>query len=216
MHPDHGWPFLSAPSHAELSVQWEVFAHGSLAVVVVLPIIWRSPRRTQLALLAFFGGIALDVDHVVAAGSLDPRRMEQLADRPNTHSVLFVSLLALTALAVTRRKLIAWGVFAILVSHLLFDAPGGGVRWLFPLQQPDAIPWLGCPIGIALLTGASAMMAHATGPNAGHSTRSSLPDTYPVDDHPRRERRGGVWPSRPVAANREVQHQKARPSKRPS
>ncbi len=168
-----------------LSALWEVFAHGSLGVVVMLPIIWHSPRRIFLASLAFLGGVALDIDHVVAAGSLNPRSMEQLGHRPDTHSLLFVGVLALIALAVTRRKLIAWAVFAVLVAHLLFDAPGGGVRWLFPLQHPDAIPWLACPVGIVLLTGISAMVARAAGSNAGRSARRSLPDTHPVDDHAR-------------------------------
>lgn len=150
-----------------LSALWEVFAHGSLGVIVVLPLIWRNPRRNRLALLAFLGGVALDIDHVVAAGSLNPRSMEQLGHRPDTHSLLFVSVLALIALAATRRKPIAWAVFAVLIAHLFFDAPGGGVRWLFPLQHPDAIPWLACPVGIVLLTGISAMVARAGGSNAG-------------------------------------------------
>lgn len=196
-----------------LSALWEVFAHGSLGVIVVLPLIWRNPRRTHLALLAFLGGVALDIDHAFAAGSLGPRSMEQLGHRPDTHSLLFVSVLALIALAVTRRKTIAWAVFAVLVAHLLFDAPGGGVRWLFPLPHPDAIPWLVCPAGIVLLTGISAMVARVGG--CGTRGRRSLPDTDPVNDHVCRELGGGIGPSRPVAANREVQQQETRRSKGP-
>ena len=188
-----------------LSALWEVFAHGLIGVIVVLPIVWRSQRRIPLALLAFLGGVALDIDHVVAAGSLNPRSMEQLGHRPDTHSLLFVCLLALLALAVTRRKSIAWAVFAVLAAHLLFDAPGGGVRWLFPLQHPDAIPWLVCPVGIALLTGISVMVARAEGSSTGRSARRSLPDTNPFNDHARWKRRGGIGSSRPVAADREVQ-----------
>jgi membrane-bound metal-dependent hydrolase YbcI (DUF457 family) len=188
MHSDHGWPFLAAPSHPVLSALWEVFAHGSLGVIVVLPLIWHNPRRIRLASLAFLGGVALDIDHAVAAGSLNPRSMEQLGHRPDTHSLLFVCVLALIALTLTRRKTIAWAVFAILAAHLLFDAPGGGVRWLFPLQHPDAIPWLVCPVGIVLLTGISAMVAHAAGSNAEVPERRSLPDADPVDDN---HERGG-------------------------
>lgn len=215
MHPYQSWPFLTAPQHPILSALWEVVAHGSLGVIVVLPIVWRSQRRAPLVLLAFFGGIALDVDHAVAAGSLNPRTMERLGARPDTHSLLFVCLLALLAFALTRRKLIAWAVFAILSAHLLFDAPGGSVRWLFPLQHPDAIPWLVCPLGIALLTGISATVAHAAGSNAGRPALRSLPDAYPIDDHPRWKRRGGAGSSGPVAAHREAQQQKARPAKGP-
>lgn len=180
MHPDHAWPFLAAPSHPALSALWEVFAHGSLGVVVVLPIIWNRPRRALLALLAFLVGVALDIDHALAAGSLNLRSMEHLGHRPDTHSLLFVCVLALLALVVTRRKLIAWAVFAVLVAHLLFDGPGGGVRWLFPLQHPDAIPWLVCPVGIVLLTGISAMVARA----GGSSVKRSAPESFSgsVDD----------------------------------
>jgi membrane-bound metal-dependent hydrolase YbcI (DUF457 family) len=176
MHPDHAWPFLAAPSHPVLSALWEVLAHGSLAVLVVLPIIWVRSSRLPLALLAFLGGVALDIDHAVAAGSLTPRSMEQLGHRPGTHSLLFVCMVALIALAITRRKQIAWAVLAVLVAHLLLDAPGGGVRWLFPLQRPDAIPWLVCPIGIVVLTVTSAMVARTAGFGSGRSAPRSPPE----------------------------------------
>jgi hypothetical protein len=192
MQPDRSWPFLAAPSHPVLSALWEVFAHGLLGVIVVSPLIWHSPRRTSLALLAFLCGVGLDVDHVVAAGSFDPRSMEQLGQRPDTHSLLFVSALALAALMVTRRKLLAWAVFAILTAHLLFDAPGGGVRWLFPLQRPEAIPWLVCPAGIVLLTGVSLIVSRARESNAAPVAPRSLPDANPVDEHARREAGGSV------------------------
>jgi hypothetical protein len=192
MHPDHGWPFLTAPQHPILSVLWEIFVHGSLGVIVVLPIVWRSQRRIPLALLAFCGGVALDVDHVVAARSLNPRSLEQMDHRPDAHSLLFVSLLALLALAVTRRKLIAWAVFAVLAAHLLFDAPGGGIRWLFPLRHPDEVPWLACPVGIALLFGISAVVARSAESDAERPEPRLLPDADPVNDHLRREVGGSV------------------------
>jgi membrane-bound metal-dependent hydrolase YbcI (DUF457 family) len=185
MHPDYAWPFLSAPSHPVLSALWAVFAHGSLGVIVVLPIIWRSPRRFLLAGLAFIGALALDLDldHVVEAGSFDTSKLEHLGSRPDTHSLLFVGALALIALAVTRSKLIAWAVFAVLVSHLLFDAAGGGERWLYPLQHPDAIPWLACPVGIVLLTAISAIMARAT--NEGRAEDRLVPGAASPDNHGR-------------------------------
>jgi hypothetical protein len=183
MQPYHGWPFLSAPHHPILSAVWAVAAHGFLSVIVVWPIVSRSHRRLALATLAFIGGVAFDLDHAVAAGSLGPRAMESLGHRPDTHSLLFGVTLALLALALTRRKLVAWCVLAIAVAHLLFDAAGGGVYWLFPLAHPDSIPWLACPIGIAVLYGISALVSSA-GP--------SLPYVYPVDEHTRGELGGGV------------------------
>lgn len=161
MQSDHAWPFLSDPSHPVLSALWAVFVHGAIGVIVVLPIIWPRPRRALWAGLAFFGAVAFDLDHVVAADSVVPRSLEHLSHRPDTHSLLFVCALALVALAVTRSKLVGWAVFAVLTSHLLFDAAGGSERWLYPADSPDAIPWIMCPIGIALLTGISAIVAHA-------------------------------------------------------
>jgi hypothetical protein len=105
------------------------------------------------------GGVALDLDHAVAAGSLSPRAMEHLGHRPDTHCLLLAVVLALLAYALTRRKLIAWSIFAVLVAHLLFDAAGGNEHWLYPLGQPDAVPWLACPVGIAVLVGISAVFA---------------------------------------------------------
>ena len=151
MHPYHGWPFLTSPQHPTLSAVGAVLIHGSISLFVVLPIVLRSSRRVLFGALAFIGGPALDLDHVVAAGSLSVWHIEHLNHRPDTHSLLFAGALALLAFAVTRRKLLAWSVFAVIVSHLLFDAAGAGEYWLYPLKHPDSIPWLACPIGLAVL-----------------------------------------------------------------
>jgi hypothetical protein len=183
MEPYRAWPFLSAPHHPVLSALWAVVVHGVLSLFVVLPILWRSDRRLTLAALAFVGGFALDFDHAVVAGSLSPRAMEHLGDRPDTHSLLFAAALALLVLAVMRRRLMAWFVFAILAAHLLFDAAGGGERWLYPLGHPKSIPWIACPAGLLVLYAVSAWLVRAG---------RSLPDAHPVDQHARRELGGSV------------------------
>jgi membrane-bound metal-dependent hydrolase YbcI (DUF457 family) len=183
MHPYHGWPFLSAPDHPTLSAWWAILVHGSLSVIVVLPIVLRSSRRVLFAMLAFLGGFALDLDHVVAAGTLRPRALETLGHRPDTHSLSLAVTLALLTLALARSKPIAWSVFAVIVSHLLFDAAGGNEYWLYPLTHPDSIPWLACPVGMAVLLGISAVVARA-GP--------SLPHAHPIDGHALGDRSGGT------------------------
>lgn len=178
MHSYHGWPFLSDPHHPVLSAVWAVFARGTLSLIVVLPVVLRSNRRVLFGTLAFISGPALDLDHAVAAGTLSPRAMEHLGHRPDTHSVLVAVALALLALALTRRKLVSWSVFAVVIAHLLSDAAGGGVYWLYPLKQPEAIPWLACPIGIGVLTGISWALAQAderSSPTTGHRL---LPDAH--------------------------------------
>jgi hypothetical protein len=161
MHPYRGWPFLSDPSHPILSVVWAVLVHGCISLLVVAPIVWRSPRRTLWAVLAFASGPALDLDHVVAIGSLDPSRLEHIAGgRPVTHSLVFGFALAVLVLVLTRRGLIAWSVFAVVDSHVLFDGAGGSERWLYPFSHSEGIAWLAAPVGIALFTLVSAMAAH--------------------------------------------------------
>jgi membrane-bound metal-dependent hydrolase YbcI (DUF457 family) len=162
MHPYRGWPFLSDPHYPGLSAVWAIFVHGALSLIVVLPILLRSERRLLFGVLAFMSGSAIDLDHAVAAGSFNPRALEHLSHRPETHSLVAALALALVTLALTRRRLAAWSVFAVVMVHLLFDAPGGGVYWLYPLERPDAIPWLACPIGILALTGISWILAYAS------------------------------------------------------
>jgi hypothetical protein len=153
LHSYPHWPFLSDPSHPILSVVWAVFVHGCISLLVVSPIVWRSRHSERNAVIAFIAGPAVDLDHVIAIGSLDPSRLEHIAGgRPVTHSVLFAVLLSLLVLALTRRILLCWSVFAVIVSHLLFDAAGGSERWLYPLEHPQSVPWLSCPIGILVLT----------------------------------------------------------------
>jgi membrane-bound metal-dependent hydrolase YbcI (DUF457 family) len=159
MHPYRGWPFLSSPQHPTLSALGALVIHGCIGVFVVLPIIWRSERRALFAALAFIGANALDLDHVVAAGSFRPKALETLSHRPDTHSLLFAVVLTLLAYALTRGKRLTWSVFAVVVSHLLFDGAGGDEYWLYPIKHPNSIPWLACPIGIAVLFGVSVLVA---------------------------------------------------------
>jgi membrane-bound metal-dependent hydrolase YbcI (DUF457 family) len=173
MHPYHGWPFLTSPQPPTLSAVGAVLIHGCISLFVVSPIVLVSSRRVLFAVLAFIGGPALDLDHVVAAGSLRPQALETLHHRPDTHSLLLAVALALLAFALTRSDQITWSVFAVIVSHLLFDAAGGNEYWLYPLKHPDSIPWLVCPVGLAMLFGISAILARA-GP--------SRPRTHPIDD----------------------------------
>jgi membrane-bound metal-dependent hydrolase YbcI (DUF457 family) len=161
MHPYHGWPFLTSPQHPTLSAVGAVLIHGCISLLVVLPLVLSSRRRVIFAVLAFIGGPALDLDHVVTAGSFRPQALESLGHRPFTHSLLFAVALTLLALVLTRSKPFAWAVFAVIVSHLLFDAAGGGEYWLYPLKHPDSVPWLACPIGLAVLFAISAVVARA-------------------------------------------------------
>lgn len=163
MHPYRAWPFLSDPHYPTLSAAWAVLIHGAISVLVVLPILLVIRRRMLFGALAFMGGPALDLDHVVAADSLSPRALEHMSHRPDTHSLIVAVGLALLMLAFTRNRLAAWSVFAVVVAHLLFDAAGGSDYWLYPFSRSSAIPWLACPIGIVALTAVSWLLARAEG-----------------------------------------------------
>jgi membrane-bound metal-dependent hydrolase YbcI (DUF457 family) len=176
MHPYRGWPFLTSPQHPDLSAVGTVVIHGCISLFVVMPIVLRSRKRVLWGTLAFIGGPALDLDHVVAAGSFRPQALETLKHRPDTHSLLFAVLLTLATYAFTRNRPLSWSVFAVIVSHLLFDAAGGNERWLYPLTQPNSIPWLACPVGLAVLYGISAVVAQRAAPN-----RPGSGQTQPVD-----------------------------------
>jgi hypothetical protein len=157
--PYSAWPFLSDPNHPFLSAVWAVLIHGGIGVLCVAPLIWRSDHRIRYAVLAFVGGSVLDVDHFIAAGSLNLHTIETMSGRPATHSFGFVIVLGVLTLLLTRRWIAAWAVFAVNLTHVLFDAAGGGVQVLYPLAHPDGLPWLACPIGTLALFGVSAVLA---------------------------------------------------------
>jgi len=192
LHSYPSWPFLASPAHPFLSALWEVLAHGVIAAFVIAPLVWRSGKRSRFLLLAFVGGVILDVDHALAAESLNPGAMEELGRRPPTHSLAFAATLALIAYALTRRLLVAWGVLAVMVSHLIFDAAGGGVRWMYPLQEPESIPWLLCPAGILLLFGVSLALARSKVSPPARLRPVSAIDAHPVDEHARGELGGRI------------------------
>jgi hypothetical protein len=157
--PYRAWPFLSDPSHPLLSAVWAVLIHGVIALIAIAPILWRSQHRLRNATLAFIGGSLLDVDHFIAAGSLSLHAIETMSGRPATHALVFAVLLGVVALALSRRRIVAWSVFAVALAHLLFDAAGGGVRLFYPLAQPDGLPWLASPAGTLGLCAASTAIA---------------------------------------------------------
>ena len=101
----------------------------------------------------------IDLDHFVAAGTLNLQTIETMGSRPDTHSLLFVAALALVTLLLTRRAVLAWSVFAVNLSHLLFDAAGGGVHVFYPSTALDGLPWLACPIGTLALCAVSGLIA---------------------------------------------------------
>jgi membrane-bound metal-dependent hydrolase YbcI (DUF457 family) len=75
--------------------------------------------RTLVASVA--AGTLIDVDHAVAAGSIDPARMMALGARPPTHSLVGVSLIGLLVLAIFGWRA-GYAAFAGAMTHIVLDA----------------------------------------------------------------------------------------------
>ena len=109
-------PFLGRPFWAVI----DVLVHGAVALAVTGPCIRRATRgKRALALsgLAFLSATVLDLDHFVAAGSLDLHAALSLAARPPTHSLTFALLLGTATSLLSRDRAAGWVVFAALASH---------------------------------------------------------------------------------------------------
>jgi len=121
----------------------DVLVSGILALLVVFPLFdaQAQARRTfSLFCLIFFTATLLDLDHFIAARSLNLCDALTLKSRPPTHSLTFASVIGLAAALISRNPIIGWGMFAALASHILRDASGGITPIFWPLPL-DAIPW---------------------------------------------------------------------------
>lgn len=121
----------------------DALVHGAVALAVAGPSIRRSrSKRRALALagFAYLSATALDLDHFVAAGSLDVRAALALAARPPTHSLTFALLLGVVLSRLSRDREIGWVAFAAVASHVLRDAAMGTAPLLWPLAI-DRVPW---------------------------------------------------------------------------
>jgi hypothetical protein len=189
MSPHRGWPFLADPRHAELTAASAVLMHGLIAIIVVAPILARNRRRALNSALAFVGGVAVDLDHVVAAGSVSPRAMEHLGYRPDTHSLVLALGVAVLVLMVARSAVAAWCTFAVIASHVIFDAAGGGDRWLYPLSQSGSVPWLLCPASILVMLALSGLIARYRYPRRDAGLTARRGPSPPASE------RGNAWRS---------------------
>ncbi len=124
--------------------------NGATALLVTAPLFLR-PTRRGLALLALAAGVLLDVDHAVAARSINLEAMLSLPFRPVTHSLTFAAAAALATGLVARSAVVAWVAFAALLSHLLRDAAGGGVLLFWPLGGVTSVPQMLYVLGLPAL-----------------------------------------------------------------
>jgi membrane-bound metal-dependent hydrolase YbcI (DUF457 family) len=132
------------------------------AVAALACTIWLLPGYGLRPVLAsVLAATLIDVDHAVAAHSLDPARMEALQARPPTHSLAFAAAIAG----------LGWVVFGLptgyalaagIVIHLLADAvEPGGVPLLLPLVSDEhvRVPQVAFGLGVVALSTLSARLS---------------------------------------------------------
>jgi hypothetical protein len=112
-------------------------AHGLLGLVLSLPFAYYLRPRWFWILWGVFISMALDVDHIIAAGCIDIVKLISLPSRPPTHSITFALVMFLIVLPINRH--VACLTLIALVAHLLRDTSSGTVPLLWPLAwQPTA------------------------------------------------------------------------------
>jgi membrane-bound metal-dependent hydrolase YbcI (DUF457 family) len=106
---------------------------GHIAAAVACTL-WLVPAWGLRALLVSIAAATLiDVDHAIAAGSVDPARMMALGARPPTHSLAGVSLLGVLVLALFGWRA-GFAAFAGATTHIVLDANA-------PPGVPLLAPW---------------------------------------------------------------------------
>jgi membrane-bound metal-dependent hydrolase YbcI (DUF457 family) len=125
----------------------DIACHLGTAGAVLLPVLPQVRHRRLFSLTALLSAVALDLDHIVAARSLEMRSWMTMPSRPPTHS--FVALL-LAAWSIERlrpgRRL--WLAISLGIgSHLLRDLATGGA----PVLHPKRIASLPHPVVVAIL-----------------------------------------------------------------
>lgn len=144
---------------ATLWAALDAVAHGAAAGLCT---VWLWPAfGARPVLSAMLAGTLIDLDHAVAAHSLDPHRMMSLDARPPTHSLAGAAVfgvLAWAAFGVIDGYAVAIGVLA----HLLGDAvEPAGVPFLAPFvaYAQMHVPTWALGLGIGLSACASAALA---------------------------------------------------------
>ena len=135
-------------------------AHASVALMCAVPLVLRWGYRPVL--VAVLAGTLIDVDHALAARSLDPMHMMQLGARPPTHSLAGAVLLATLVGAVLDSRA-AYAAFVGVVSHIVRDADGPPGVPLFAPFSPMAhviLPVWWLPLCILVLAAAGVLLTH--------------------------------------------------------
>jgi membrane-bound metal-dependent hydrolase YbcI (DUF457 family) len=126
---------LAQQQLAPMSVGFAIVHEVGHVAAAAACAVWLVPAWGFRALLAaVLAGTLIDVDHAVAAGSIDPIRMMSLGARPATHSIAGVVLIGLVVAAMAGWRL-GYAALVGAATHVVLDARfAPGVPLLAPLS----------------------------------------------------------------------------------
>jgi membrane-bound metal-dependent hydrolase YbcI (DUF457 family) len=133
-------------------------AHASVAFVCALPLAPRWGYRPLL--VAVFAATLIDVDHALAARSLDPLLMMQLGARPATHSLAGAMLVGILVGALLDAPA-GYAAFVGVFSHIVRDADGPpGVPMFAPfVSNPHVmVPLWVLPLSVLVLAAGGVLL----------------------------------------------------------
>lgn len=134
-------------------------AHASVALVCALPLAPRWGYRPLL--VTVLAATLIDVDHAVAARSLDPLPMMQLGARPGTHSLAGAMLVGILVGALLDAPA-GYAAFVGVASHIVRDADGPpGVPMFAPfVSDPHVmVPIWVVPVSMLVLAAGGVLLA---------------------------------------------------------
>ena len=133
--------------------------HALVAAAAALPL----GRRPLAAAVA--ASVLIDVDHVVAARSIEPAALWTLARRPPSHSAAAAVASGALVGAVGGPRY-GWAAFGGLLSHVLRDAVEGKTPLLWPWASRERVPERVLLLGSAGLMLGSWAISRATAADA--------------------------------------------------
>ena len=136
----------------------DLACHLGTACVVTLPVLPNTRYQREFGLVAIGSAVTLDLDHVLAARSLEVNSWMTMPSRPPTHSLGAMIALAWAVERMAPGKRLWLAVLLGIGSHLLRDLATGGA----PLWHPRRVITWPVPavfVSLAILTVAGWFLA---------------------------------------------------------
>jgi membrane-bound metal-dependent hydrolase YbcI (DUF457 family) len=110
----------------------DIFCHFGTACAVILPMLRNTSHQRLFGATAIVSAVALDLDHILAARSLQMRSWMTMPSRPPTHSLPAMVAIAWLVERVAPGRRLWLAVTLGVGSHLLRDLATGGAPFWHP------------------------------------------------------------------------------------